>query len=122
MMGGRPEVQTATPSPVHLSLWVFKAGSRLLNVPHQHFLLLIPFQAPSVSSRGEVGVGSVAMWGLGAGSHAGCEWSCPSGWSSSLSPASICKVPSSSFTRRANEEIMDSNRQIDYESKRMRQL
>ena len=52
----------------------------------------------------------------------GRELSCHSGWGGSLTPAAACKVPSSSLTRRANEEIMDSNRQIDYESKRMRQL
>ena len=69
--GRGPEVQTATPNPVHSSLWAFKAGPRLLNVPHQRSLFLIPFRAPSRSSWGrgwwEVWTG----WGWGGGRHAG---------------------------------------------------
>lgn len=77
--GRGPEVQTVTPSPVHSSLWAFKAGPRLLNVPHQPSLFLIPFQAPSRYSWGrgwkcgQVGAG-------GVGGMQGGELSCPSGW------------------------------------------
>lgn len=52
----------------------------------------------------------------------GGELRCLSGWGGSLTPVSARVVPSSSLTGRTKEEIMDSNRQIDCEPKRMRQL
>lgn len=60
--------------------------------------------------------------GWGPGAMQGGVLSGPAGRGSGLTPSLRLPVPSSSLTRRANEEIMDSKRQIDDESKRMRQL
>lgn len=84
--GRGPEVQTATPSPVHSSLWAFKAGPRLLNVPHQPSLFLIPFQAPSRYSWGRGWKCGQVGAGGGVGGMQGGELSCPSGWGGPSNP------------------------------------
>lgn len=81
--------------------WIFPRGCSLAR----------PFQAPGGPSQG------LRPGGLRVG-----ELRSPSGGrGGGLTPASACTAPSS-LPRRANEEIMDWNRQIDCECKRTRQL